>query len=379
MERKLSPVGFNAFALIGLLVLLPFSTALLTNLTTQPEGKPFEDIVGDGTNIISGGNPNGIHGGTIHSNWVNPGSNYSTEYKTLDPTITDEELECYELFSNNAVYSSNPEWNIDVTQCEGFGTMISPYLYSIGYTNYNFNGKNWLTMDKTHDYIPGNQYIGTSGNNFAFSVEQAIFDNTNKNKDLSGLQIRMVDNSVSYDCNVAPSYNITFDYEIKFVHKTNIFETTHYQTIEYNDWSTMTFDDYSYSGDNIIEVYNPVLDTQRCYIGLNINFNFDSLRSLDFADFVSRNGNNISNISAIVEIIDLKSPDFNNAQINNVPLPFAGNGDYLVNYGAKYTSAQQTNLFLKGGALILGVILFILAIASTPYYDPFMSFFKGRV
>jgi hypothetical protein len=395
VERKLSPVGFNAFAIIGLLVILPFSTAVLTNLASAPENKPFEDIVGDGTNYISGGNPNGIHGGTLHSNWIDIGGNFSSQYKELYPSLTDSDLECFSLIENNAFYSSNPEWDIDVTQCEGWGSMISPYLYSLGYTNYNFDGRNYLTMGKTHDFIPGGGYIGISGDNFAFSVEQPIFDNLDHTKDLGGFQIKMLDDSTIYDCDNFPKYNITFDYSITFVMKNQVFETTHYQTLEYNNWNSLTIDGFSFEGDNAYIDKSGVVDFDysnfpglppgvfdsdgECVLGVDLNFNFDGLQSIDIADWIKLNGGNKSNMSAIIEITDLRSPDMQFGDIGYIPLPFTGNGEYKVSYGAKYTSATQTNFFLKGGALIIGILLFVLAIASTPYYDPFMNLFKGRV
>jgi len=393
VERKLSPVGFNAFAIIGLLVILPFTTAILTNLASINEDAPFEDIVDDGTNFLSGGNPNGVHGGTLHSNWLNIGGNYTTQYQNIDSSMTDNDLECFHLIEDNAFYSSDPLWNINVTQCDHWGAMISPYLESLGYTNYNFAGRNYMSMSKTHNFVPGNNYYGASGTDFAFSVEQPIFDNVNKEKDIGAFQVKMFDDSVIYDCSNAPEFDIKFDYSITFVSKNNILETTHYRTINYNNWETLTIDGFEYDGDNIMKindvqnwVFNNIFDFgvedfSSCVLALDLNFNFDGLNALDIADFVRSNGNNMSNISAIIEIENLRSQNetfFSTGNEEFIPLPFKGNGEYKVSYGVKYVSVTNTNFFLKGGALILGVGLFALAIASTPYWDPFANLFKGR-
>jgi len=379
VERKLSPVGFNAFAIIGILVILPFSTAFITNLTSQSEKGQFEDLVGDGTNLRVA-NTFGVGGQNTHTNWVNIGDNYSSQYPDLTPSMSISDFaDCYEQIQNFAFFSSNPEYDATLrAQCLGFGMMIdvnnSPGVIE------NFNGGNYLVTDQTHSWLNGvSSFIGDTSTNYAFSIEQSIFNSANEVKDISALQVKMVQDSTFFDCSNAPTYNITFDYSITFVHKTDPFQMTHFETIEYNNWNTIKFDDFEFEDNNIISAFSPFHQGTKCYVGLNINFNLDSLQALELSDFIKTNGNEISNISAIVEISNLGSPDTQSGRVENIPLPFSGNGQYLQSYGAKYVSATQVNFFLKGGALLMGVGLFLLAIASTPYWDPFMNLFQGRV
>ena len=379
MERKLSPVGFNAFAIIGLLVILPFSTAFITNLTSQSDDSEFIDLVGDGTNLRIA-NTQGIGGQNTHMNWVDIGDNYSTQYPDITPSMTIADFaDCYEQIQNYAFYSLNPEYNAaERAVCGNFGMMVD--VNNNPGTIENFNGGNYLVTDQTHSFLNGvSPFIGDTSTNYAFSVEQSIFNSANKVKDISAFQVKMVQDSTFFDCSNAPTYNITFDYSITFVHKTDPYQMTHYETIEYNNWNSITFDNFEYDDNNIIVAYSPFHQGTKCYIGLDIDFNFDSLQALELADWISANGNEISNISAIVEINNLGSPDTQSGRVENIPLPFSGTGQYLQTYGAKYVSATQVNFFLKGGALIMGIALFVLAIASTPYWDPFMNLFQGRV
>jgi hypothetical protein len=378
VERKLSPVGFNAFAIIGILVILPFSTAFITNLTSQSDDSEFIDLVGDGTNIRANGQ--GIGGHNTHMNWIDIGDNYSSIYPDITPSMSIEDFaDCYEQIQNFAFYSLNPEYNVaQRAVCGNFGMMIDPNN-SPGVIE-NFNGGNYLVTDQTHSFLNGvSPFVGDTSTNYAFSVEQSIFNSANQVKDISAFQVKMVQSSTFFDCSNAPLGNITFDYSITFVHKTEIFQMTHFETIEYNDWNTIKFDGFEFDDNNLITAFSPFHQGTKCYIGLNIDFNFDSLQALELADWINSNGNDITNISAIVEINNLGSPDTQSGRVENIPLPFSGTGYYLQTYGAKYVSATQVNFFLKGGAMVMGIALFLLAIASTPYWDPFMNLFQGRI
>ena len=209
-----------------------------------------------------------------------------------------------------------------------------------------------------------------------------------QDKDIGGFQVKMLDDSTVYSCDSAPNYNLTFDYSITFVAKTSILDSTHYQTVEYYDWNTMTIDGFNFDDNNVYETNDvdayfdwgtlQIVDESECVLGIDLDFNFDGLQSLDIADFISRNGNNISNISAIIEITNMNSPDVNGQGIGFIPLPFAGNGQYKVSYGAKYMSATQTNSFERW-CFDYWRWFVCFSYCFPPYWDPFANFFKGRV
>ena len=69
---------------------------------------------------------------------------------------------------------------------------------------------------------------------------------------------------------------------------------------------------------------------------------------------------------------------YGNGQFAGVVYPLAFEGDHKHGILFEYTEVDtaRTNFFLSGGTLILGLALFLLAIASTQYWNPVIGFFK---
>ena len=60
-------------------------------------------------------------------------------------------------------------------------------------------------------------------------------------------------------------------------------------------------------------------------------------------------------------------------------LPFAGDDLWRVGFEYKAVDPQETGFLIKTGTLILSALTLVVAIASTPYWDPFRNFFKGVI
>ena len=369
---KLSGLSFNVYAIVALLVILPITTATITTLASGFDtSEQYDDLIKDSMNPTAP-NTNGIAGHNIGFSWVDVGWNMSNDYLLSNPNANN--MDCFnEIEAHGWFMPSVPTFPYnDRYNCKYGSIFLTPGLIQQGFTPEYIDGFGALQMSQTHAFITNTNYIGTSGNNFAFSIENSIFNNLDDTLDLSELKISMIDKSTSYDCESSIVQNITFNYDIMFVMKPSD-ETTHYTNVNYNNLPTYrTGQSFDYSGKNVKYVFSQAFGSNRCYVGFDIIFDFDYVSSFNLASFVDNYGS-YENLSAIVEIKNLENPDNFNDRIGSTALPFAGNQQFYISAGAKYVDSSNVNFVMYGGASLLGIGLFALALASTPYWNPVTS------
>ena len=360
MERKLSPVGFNAFAIIALLVILPFSTALITSLASSGSNETDEDLISE--NFGTSPPTPTITEGMLISQWIDRGDNYTQDYINLGSPYS-QNVNDYDCLWTSTETLPN--------QC-----LEVPAVYGALNQRTMRDGKNYVLMPETHEQIGnigGRNYIGNSGDNFKISIEKPVFFNTDYTQDLSKIEINMKKIGTFYGCDVAPTANITFDYKLYLYYGVN----GKFHPTKTDGLSSFESEVYEYDGTNM--GYDLYQNTVYCRGEININVEFDSISALEFNEWVTLNGDDISNVSGYLHFYNFKNKDNPQGLLLDTQLPFAGNSYFLINIEANYISATNSNFFLKGGALILGVGLFALSIASTPYWDPFKNLFRGAV
>ena len=105
-----------------------------------------------------------------------------------------------------------------------------------------------------------------------------------------------------------------------------------------------------------------------------MTFDFNAFEALEMVNW---NGGRWDLTHFFVKIDSIKRVDGLN--IANSELPFAGNGEFTLTSDYSSIDEVQANFFINMGTLVLSIITFALAVASTPYWDPFKNFFKGAI
>ena len=381
-KPKVTGLSFNLFAIFGILIILPFSIAYITSISAvNLDDERFSLTEGSSTEYkypaSQGFAPPNQR---MALEWLDIGTNLtdsyiqaSNGYSTFDET---DEYNCMWLIEQYAIDDPNRPTARDTCSISHSSLWDS--------TKYTDNtGTTWHTFGQTHSWlsnsgVASSNYIGYSGESFSFVLHNSYFSNI-EGGDLGSLKIRMVDFNTAYNVLSAPKENLSYDYSIKFVYGDNNF--IHPNNID--NYSTIEFNDFDFDGINTIctgidftFIFNQI-NQNKCHIGMDLNFVFTSFEILELDDWLTLNGGNYSKVSAIITMDNFESEGQPNDFIGETLLPFAGDRTFSLKADVQYSNPQVVNLTLKGGTLVLGIALFWLAIASTPYYDPIKNIFKG--
>ncbi len=336
-EPKLTGISFNLFALVGILVILPISTAFITNLSNA-NGEPNESIIAPNNDQIS------TYPIVPLVQYLDKGDNMTSAYLSkYGGQVSDYE----------SIYDPNDSLfplAVDNRMLSSTGTVF-------------INGEPFKNGRDNHAFIPfQNDYIGYSGNEFSFLVTRNLTDYIDYTNDLKSFQFLFVDWQNMYNCDSNIFQNLDFNGDITFI----------------SSVGTETYSNFDFSQKNsYFNEFDIPTGTQQaqegCHIALDLNFELNPLESIDFNEKFG----NIGNITIKFDLYDFDfDTDFNNLSIS--PIPFAGDGFYAFDMRVGYVDNVKTNFFLSGGTFILGGILWLLAIASTPYWNPLMSTLGGK-
>lgn len=381
-EPKITGLSFNLFAIFGLLIILPFSIAYITSISAVnlddetynlSEGSSTEDKNPPAQGFAPPNQRMALEWLDIGTNLTSSYISASNGYNSFDET---DEYNCMWLIEQYAIDDPNRPAARDLCS--------SSHSSLWGTTQYTDGaGDTWHTFGQTHSWLSNSgvaqaNYIGYSGESFSFVLHNSYFSNIEAG-DLGSLKITMVDFTTSYNVLQAPLQNLSYDYSIKFVYGDNNF--IHPNNIE--NYPTIEFKDFDYNGTNtkctgldFNWAFNSVYQA-RCHVAMSMTFDFTAFEILELDDWLAVNGGNYSKVNAIITMDNFESKGQPNDFIGETLLPFAGDQYFSVKVEAQYSNPQVVNLTLKGGTLVLGIGLFWLAIASTPYYDPLRNTFKG--
>ena len=199
------------------------------------------------------------------------------------------------------------------------------------------------------------------------------------NKDLSALKLQFIDQEYSFACDSIIFDDIQFKSDITFYYKN--------QEIKFSNFNFDVSNRYNVNNLNSAFVPNYDNGTAQpsgdvCHVGLPLEFQLLPVEALEFNELVQ---GDYENLSAIIDIYELEYDTnyvfvaLTNSMGGNRPaIPFLGDGTNAVLFEVAYTDTTSTNFFLKGGTIILGVGMFALALASTPYWNPVVQTFKPK-
>lgn len=325
--RPLNPIQFNALAIVFILVGMPFAIAFITNAGSSSEGD-YEDSISY---------PNPPYSANQWSYWWNNGGdNFSSYYNDTSTYIEDG---CY-------------------------GISCISYPLSIGQTLLGSTPMVSMNAQQTHYGVSHSEpYLGSSGSGpFTWDLGTAYFSAlADTNETVDKMRFTMIDQSVDHNCAASIFENLTFNGWISF----------HY------DNKTTKFDDFSFEMDNKL-AYNS-RDSQHgyvdvCHVGFQIEFDFTGFESLKIAEFNQGDWDGTR--------IRLSLDNFENElgrEITNEALPFAGVGSFAFGVEHQPINPVEAGFVIKTATIFLSVITFVIAIASTAYWDPFRNLVKGAI
>jgi len=330
--RILNPFQFNVIAIIFILGVLPVGVAVVSNAGSS-SNETFESTMPTTPGVI------GEY--LYESYWIDNGGTNFTQYYASQGDST------FCVFVKDGVCNSP---NI-------------PQKGILSYYGWEFDLPTTASkIPQTHQ-LQTNYAGGSGSDEFGWHLESKFFDNLEKGEAIDGLKIWMVeDNTRTCNEELMDYADLSFEGSLTF---------------HYNN-GTQTFDGYEFSKSNKYEYskfdsINGFYDLV-CSYGFILDFDLSGFETLALSQF---NGGDWSNTSISIELDNFERDD--GLDFADTGLPFAGTEFF--NFGMEYKSVnpEEVGFFIKTGTLILGVVTAGIALASTPYWDPFKNFFKGMV
>ena len=349
-KPKITGLSFNVYAIIGLLVILPISTALVTNLGNS-NNTEYENIMNEEDFIFNDPYLCAVDNFDDYTyiDWYDGGDNSTFQYESY-------------YGSTNADYSKMDE-QVIYRHTAGCNNFYYKYGSDIFHANGNDNHA-FLDSQSFQFTNPSWQgYIGYSGNDFSFQIDNNLFRHIDQSKDISGFKFTFIDNNLGVACDNPFFRNLTFDYEITLIDENNSLSKfyTGFSDTQQNSY----YIDY--------DVYNQ--QSNYCVEGLTLDYDFSPLESIELNDYFNNNWNELS---AIVRVYNIQD-EFNlNYSVGVSDLVFTGTGSHQTSTQVRYVDLTQTNLIFSGGTLLIGIALFALALASTPYWNPVTNALKPK-
>jgi hypothetical protein len=285
----------------------------------------------------------------------NGGVNYTDYYLSNGYYFNNDSLDCIYIVDG---------------LCEGFyddstQPSLTRELWIFGYTVDEANVLPFRSAyaHQSHASSLNGQYAGASGSEiFSYLLEPYFLNEIEQGETLDSLRMWSVDASQTNLCNYAGFTNITYSAEIEFYYNN---DSLKFENFEFEDDNR-----YEYRGwDSVHGTFSNL-----CTIGFKTEFDFSGFESLELN--VLNNGD-WDNTSVRVAFKNFEREDGQN--FADTDLPFAGADNWVLGLESKSLNPVEASFMIKTGTLILSAITFVIGIASTPYWDPFRNFFKGRL
>lgn len=400
-KPKIKGLSFNLFAIIALLVILPVSTAFVSNLA-DTDNKEFESVNEayrlNGESYVYESCPSALDGDNMMMTWIDKGLNTSAYYESQMPGQDAEGLSS--IWDRNDYF-----YNYLMIECTnatdvGYppGSVDSNGNQIFGFPN-GFEGRNsdefaagasihsWASAESYFDGYTWPGYVQDIGDEFSFQIHDNYFKYLDSTQDLTAIKLQFIDTSLTWSCDSIIFQDIKYKADIEFFK---------------NGISIGSFENFEFERDNKYKVrYLPQSTSAEdvngtfvnlpqgsdvCHTAFYLQFDLLPIEAITINDAVNKD---YSNLSAIIEVYDLdyRVIDDNSVYYNpsayagtvgqfTPPIPLLSDVGVYIDFSVAYTDTTNTNFVLKGGTLIMGIGLFALAIANTPYWNPVINFFK---
>jgi hypothetical protein len=419
-NRYFTPLTFNLVAVIWIVGFLPLAVAFVSNIGSDPSNdewermsKPQNDLLyGDGKTSLAGdplkcGNYFNCTGSEI--SWVSNGDDYSWAYRLNNPNLTIEESDC--LYIADGVCKGGIDLN--KTEADAYGAYASDcdqsglynpfggsfyfwgdvaqynckfadpywsYFDMLSGNTYNFemtyDGSWFYRGQDTHfeinnvnpALIADDSYVGDSGEVFEIRLNELMMDNIPAGEMVDQIRLTFFDypeaplaNPVSHNCNNYAGWaNLSIETTLKqeFDGKYNELSST---------YTTLTDNKF------FLEA-QPTYFTSGCYIGYEVLIDLNGFDTREMFNFANGGKWNQSNL-----FIQMKIEREDGLPLGSTNYAFGGVDDFAFAIDFTVIDSQQVEFSTNLGLIAMGGSNVVLAMASTPYWDPFKNFFKGRL
>ena len=333
-KAPLTAIQFNALAIITLLAFMPFAIAIITNAGSNSDGNY--------QNSISMDDPNNSWRGQ----WIDNGINLTQFYENQYPMPAGWYGCAYISNGDCMTYNGNYDSTVPISSAKSDWNLPSPSI----------------TVPQSHQSVlaPG-EYIGTSGPGpFSWLFYGETFDGIEQNSSIDSIKYSFVDSFTSYLCTYVGFTDLKIDADLTFIQGN---KTKSFKGFEMSVSNKYEYDLY----DNLQGTWSPA-----CVNGIVLEFDFSGFESLALEEW---NDGDWASTDHLIEIKNVERKD--GQPISNTALPWAGDGYFRFTAEHQPIDSVQAGFIIKSLTVVLSVGTFALAIASTPYWDPFKSAFKG--
>jgi len=197
---------------------------------------------------------------------------------------------------------------------------------------------------------------------FAWNLSAKYNQEISQGETLDSIRYWMV-SADSYSCNNDHFSNITFDGTITFKYGNDSLTYTNFEFSKNTKFQYQQLDAVHGDWDSV------------CGIGWIVEFDLTGFESLELH---SMNGaGDWDNTSIYLELTNFVNTDDPN-DFGNTKLPFAGNGYWTLGVQHREINPVEAGFMIKTGTLILSILTFIIAIASTTYWNPFKDLVSNK-
>jgi hypothetical protein len=326
-------------AIVFILGVLPFAVAFITSAGSSSDEAFEASIFQEQTTIIQ----------PPYSYWLdNGGDNYSNYYITEDPT---------NLGANRTYVKDG--------LCPARNTTSTAPCFTFGGAT-NLAGATpmpSLNVPMSHYYSSTTTYVGSSGDGpFSWYLQPRFFSGVEQGTAIDKFRMTFVDQNVDINCGSTIFTNITYEGSIEFVYGNS--------SKRFSGFEFASSNKLEYESRDLVHGFQDV-----CHIGFQTEFDLTGFESLTLDDF---NGGDWDNTSMILTLENFQRKDRQN--FGSTSLPFAWSQRFFA-LGIEHQPINevQAGFIIRGGTLVLAVATFALAVASTPYWDPFRNTFKGMI
>jgi len=358
-SNPLNPVQWNILAIIFVLGFMPFAVAFISNAGSS------SDEAWNNSMELNDGN---IANNADTSMWLeNGGSNLTSWYDSYSTQSNNDKLDCAYitngvcegLYDDSGLVNNQPEQYMSLDGSHG--TIPNNNAF---YSNDYFDIRSSVVGQSHHAVGSNNAYAGRSGSEiYSWLLSERFTNEIGQGETLDAVRYWMTSSS-SYSCDGFLYSNLTFQGEITFLYGNESLTYTNFEFKTDNKFSYEAFSD-------VDQAWNAV-----CAYGFFVEFDFTGFESLEIHSF---NGigdwDNTSIILTLTNFVNTESPD----NFGSTQLPFAGSENWNLGVQHREINPVEAGFLIKTGTLLLAVITLGVALASTPYWDPFRNFFKGMV
>jgi len=334
-KAPLTAIQFNALAIVTLLAFMPFAIAFITNAGSNTDGN-YESSINGSSNTFGKGY------------WYDNGDNYTSYYENEYPNMPQGWYNC--------AYISNGYCGEDYS----YSTDSRVYFSVSTTTNYYDVTSYSVKQNQQYSLAPG-EYLGTSGDGpYGWLVFGDTFTGIEQNTSIDSIKYKFIDIYSEYLCDYEGFTDLRIAASLTFIYGN--------ESKEYDGFNMIVSNKYQY---NRYDANNGHWG-DACVNGIVLEFDFTGFESLAINDF---NNGDWEATDHLIKIENIERED--NRNIGNTLLPFNGDGLFVFSAEHQEIDPVQAGFIIKSLTTLLSAGTFLLALASTQYWNPVSKRVRG--